>query len=179
MSDKLELTMGELRAIALYTEWCARPVLHVFERHIPDDPRPRLALDAAQSFSTGAKRSGALRDAAWAAERAARDADACGLPSAASSARAARAAAASAFLHPVPQASQLKHILGAAAHAALAFDLMPDEPCGSADRHIARSISGIPAIVVEVLTRYPPAPAGRGGVAAIIRRLDDAIRWTL
>jgi hypothetical protein len=56
---------------------CAARVLHIYERHYPNDSRPRDAIKAARHFADG-KISAAARaaawDAAWAAAWAARDA---------------------------------------------------------------------------------------------------------
>lgn len=66
----IELSMSELREVAGYATACARPALAIFERERPDDPRPRAAIDAAQAFADGAKRTKEIRDCAWAAQRA-------------------------------------------------------------------------------------------------------------
>jgi hypothetical protein len=70
----IELSASEPREVARYAVACARPALEIFERHRPDDPRPRAAIDAARAFADGAERSKAVRDSAWAAHRAAREA---------------------------------------------------------------------------------------------------------
>ena len=81
-----------------------------------------------------------------------------------------------AFLHPLPKATQVKHILGSAAHAARAFELSAgDDPAVGTD-HIAQSrILARPA-VVDVLRRYPAAPSGGGRVGELIRQLDASLR---
>ncbi|MYV57660.1 putative immunity protein, partial [Streptomyces sp. SID3212] len=122
-SETIELSDDELRDIAGYAAACADRVLPVFERslrNLPADPRPRDAVDAAYAFAAGERRTGALRQTAWAAYRAAQDAS---VPAAADAARAASHAAAAAYLHPKASAHQVKHILGAAAHAARAEEL--------------------------------------------------------
>lgn len=83
------------RTARLFSADCAERVLHVFEKHFPNDKRPRLAIQAARDFAHGrisradltAARAaawdaawdaarGAARDAAWDAARdAARDAE--------------------------------------------------------------------------------------------------------
>ncbi|MBB3890561.1 hypothetical protein GGQ61_001278 [Phenylobacterium haematophilum] len=168
--------MDDLRAVTRFSVWCATPMLHWFEDQLPHDIRPRLALGEAQSFADGARRSKALRTAAWGAEHAAKAAEANSLRVAAASARAARAAAASAFLHPLPHADQVKHIVGAAAHAAHAIELATDHSEGSADRYITYCASKAPSTVVRVLRRYPPIVAGRGRIATLSRQLDEEIR---
>ncbi|MGW3853026.1 putative immunity protein, partial [Streptomyces fagopyri] len=73
-SDKIELSTHELREIAGYAADCARRTLGIFERSLPADSRPRDAVDAAQAFAAGGRRNSALRQGAWAAYRAAREA---------------------------------------------------------------------------------------------------------
>ena len=172
----IALSRSELREIAGYAVACARPALAIFERDRPDDPRPRAAIDAAQAFADGAERTKALRDGAWAAQRAAHEARDAGRAAASDAARAALAAAGAAFLHPVAKATQVKHILGSAAHAARAFELAAgDDPAVAAD-HLARARNLASPVVVEVLRRYPVAPGGGGRVGDLVRQLDAALR---
>lgn len=172
----IDLSLSDLRAVARYAADCARPALEIFERARPDDPRPRAAVDAAQAFADGARRNQALRDSAWAAQRAAQAAREADQPAASEAARAALAAAGAAFLHPLSKATQVKHILGSAAHAARAFELAAgDDPAVGAERLI-RSRAATPLAVTEVLRRYPAAPEGGGRVGELIRRLDAALR---
>jgi hypothetical protein len=44
--------------------------LAIFEGERPDEPRPRAAIDTAQAFAEAGERTKALRDSAWAAQRA-------------------------------------------------------------------------------------------------------------
>lgn len=170
------LTMPELRAVAGFAAVCARAAADVFESARPGDPRPRAAVDAAQAFADGGERSSGLRDAAWAAQRAARDARVADEVAAVDAARAAMAAAGAAFLHPLAKATQVKHILGSAAHGARAFELAAggDECIGYA--HVVRARMSVPPTVVDVLGRYPAAPAGGGRVGELIRQLDTLLR---
>jgi hypothetical protein len=81
-----------------------------------------------------------------------------------------------AFLHPLPKATQVKHILGSAAYAARAFELTAgDDPTAGADQ-IAQSRILAPPVVVDVLRRYPVAPRGGGRVGELIRQLDGSLR---
>jgi hypothetical protein len=172
----LELSRSELREVAGYAVACARPALAIFEHARPDDRRPRAAIDAAQAFADGAERSRALRDSAWAAHRAAQDARDAGQAAASDAARAAGHAVGAAFLHPLARATQVRHILGAAAHAARAFELAAgDDPTVGTDR-IAQSRILARPVVVDVLRRYPVAPRGGGRVGELIRRLDASLR---
>lgn len=176
VSATIPLSREDLRAVAAYAAACARPALAISERERPGDPRPRAAVDAAQSFADGAERTSAIRDAAWAAQRAAHDARDAGQVAASEAARAALAAAGAAFLHPLAKATQVKHILGSAAHAARAFELAAgDDPAVGAD-HLARARALAAPVVVDVLRRYPAAPGGGGRVGELIRQLDALLR---
>ncbi len=172
----IALSRSELRVVAGFAVACARPALAIFERECPDDPRPRVAIEAAQAFADGGERTRALRDGAWAAQRAAQDARDAGHVAAVEAARAAMAAAGAAFLHPLAKATQVKHILGSAAHAARAFELAAGDDRAVGTDHIARSRSLAQPAVVDVLRRYPAAPAGGGRVGELIRDLDESLR---
>ena len=172
----IELSRSELWEVTGYAVACARPALAIFERERPDDPRPRAAIDAAQAFAEGAERTRALRDNAWAAHRAAQEARDAEQAAASDAARAAGNAVGTAFLHPLAKATQVRHILGSAAHAARAFELSAgDDPTVGAD-HIAHSRILVPPIVVDVLRRYPVAPRGGGRVGELMRQLDASLR---
>ena len=131
-----ELTTDELRAVVAYAVSCAEPSLLLFERAEPDDPRPAAALDAARVFAEGAPRSRLQRTAATDAHRAAKEAS---TEPARHAATAAGDASAAAYLHPLAKATQVKHILGSAAHAARAFELFADGDPAVGDEHVARS----------------------------------------
>ena len=169
----VELSLAEIRAVARFAAACARPALAIYVRERPGDDRPRTAIEAAEAFAGGAPRTKALRDGAWAALRAAQEArDAA----ASEAARAAGAAAGAAFLHPLAKATQVAHILGAAAHAARAFEIDADVgPAVGADR-IAHSRALAPPVVRDVLRRYPPAPPGGGRLGELVRELDRSLR---
>jgi hypothetical protein len=178
MADEptIDLSRSELRRVTGYAVACARPALAIFERERPDDRRPRTAIDAAQAFADGGERTKALRDSAWAAHRAAQEARDAGQAAASDAARAAGHAVGAAFLHPLAKATQVKHILGSAAHAARALELSAGEnPAVGADQ-LAQSRALADPVVVEVLRRYPLAPKGGGRVGELIRQLDVALR---
>ncbi|WP_460698137.1 putative immunity protein [Nocardia thraciensis] len=170
----IELGMEELREVAGYAAACAEPALAIFERDCPGDRRPRAAIEAAREFAEGARRSKAIRDAAWAAQRAYGEARDAGQAAASEVARAAVAACGAAYLHPLAKATQVLHIVGAAAHAARAFELNAgdDHSVG----YIEKATGSVRAAVVRVLVRYPPAPRGRGRVGELARELDSALR---
>ncbi|MER7663232.1 putative immunity protein [Streptomyces sp. NPDC096193] len=171
--EEIDLSEHELREIAGYAADCARRTLSIFEQSLPDDTRPREAIDAAHAFAAGGRRTAALRRSAWAAYQAAREAAS---PPAADAARAASHAAAAAYLHPRASAHQVKHVLGAAAHAARA-----EEPAFADDRRVSAGTlewarHHAPAAVPAVLGRLPAAPPGGGRVGEFIRDLDAALR---
>ncbi|WP_407317169.1 exonuclease SbcC [Isoptericola halotolerans] len=170
----VSLTLDELRATTAYGADRARTVLHHFAGARPDDARVLDALLAADEFSQGAPRRATLRSAAWTAHRAGQEA---GSTPAAEAARAAMSAAAAAFLHPLARPHQVKHILGAAAHAARAVELAEGNAAASA--HLVRSRELAGATVRAVLLRYPAAPAGGGRVGELVRTLDEAVRGSM
>ncbi|WP_406008900.1 exonuclease SbcC [Streptomyces sp. NBC_00637] len=185
-SDKIELSEQELREITGYAAACARRTLPVFEQSLPSDPRPRHAVEAADAFAGGGRRTGALRQSAWAAYRAAQEAGTAS-PAVADAARAASHAAAAAYLHPLADAHQVKHVLGAAAHAARAEELTsgnrqvaPGAPA-AVDSPVTEgtlewACRHAPPAVVAVLGRLPAAPPGGGRVGELMRDLDAALR---
>lgn len=175
-SVTIELSRSELREVTHYAVACALPALAIFERERPDDRRARAAIAAAQAFAEGGERNKAIREGAWAALRAAHEARDAGQEAASDAARAACAAASAAFLHPLPKATQVKHILGSAAHTARALELAAgDDPTVGADS-IAKARTLAPLVVVDVLRRYPAAPRGGGRVGELMRQLDASLR---
>src|SRR5215204_1239543 len=74
-TSEIVLSMQDLREVTGYAAESAQEVLEIFESAHPADWRPRDALDAAWTFARGGKRGKTLRDTAWAAHKAARDAD--------------------------------------------------------------------------------------------------------
>lgn len=172
----IELSRAELRAVAAFASTCVRHALEIFERERPGDLRPRAAIDAAQAFAHGAERTKSIRDCAWAAQRAAQDARDAGQVGASEAARAALAAAGAAFLHPLAKATQVKHILGSAAHAARAFELSTGDDAHTGADHIATSSALAGPVVIGVLRRYPAAPLGGGRVGELMRLLDASLR---
>ncbi|WP_264030243.1 putative immunity protein [Cellulosimicrobium sp. SH8] len=169
----VELSMDDLREVAGYAARCAGQALEIVEAVRPDDARPREAVDAAWAFARGGARGKTLRDTAWAALRAAKEA---GDPAAAEAARAAMAAAGAAYLHPIADAHQVKHVLGSAAHAAHAAQLAAGGDECAATARLAVALSYATPALVDVLRRYPSAPGGGGRVGELVRRLDAALR---
>ena len=159
----IDLSMDELREVTAYAAACAQDVLGIYESAHPADSRPRDALDAAWAFARGGKRGKTLRDTAWAALKAAGEAD----PAAAGdAARAAMSAASAAYLHPLADAHQVKHILGAAAHGARAAEHIAGDDRAVGAHHIEQARERATPIVVDVLSRYPAAPPEEGASAS-------------
>ncbi|MFJ5613561.1 putative immunity protein [Streptomyces sp. NPDC093221] len=165
--------MDELRVVARYVVGHAEEVLPVFERAVPDDPRPRAAIDAARAFVNGANRTASQRVAAFDAHRAARSA-----PSEAArlAARSAGDAASAAYLHPLAQAAQVGHILRACASAARIGELEAGGDPAVAEALLERSRRRATPVLIDVLRRYPPATRGSSRVAHLMSTLDDALR---
>jgi len=172
-ADSVPLTLDDLRAVAGFAANCAAEVLTLFEQVRPTDARPREAIEAARTFARGGKRGKALRDTAWAALRAAGEA---GDTAAGQAARACVAAAGAAYLHPLAKATQVKHVLGAAAHAARALEMATDGDASAAERALERARQRATPVLVDVLRRYPAVPAGGGRVGELMRELDRAFR---
>lgn len=172
-ANEIVLSMRDLREVARYAAESAQEVLEIFERAHPADSRPRDAIGAAWTFARGGERGKTLRDTGWAAQRAARDADTA---AAGEAARAAMFAASAAYLHPLADAHQVKHILGAAAHAARAAELIADDDRDVGAAHIEHARRRATPAVVEVLERYPAAPPGGGRAGELLRDLDEALR---
>ncbi|MCZ7440601.1 exonuclease SbcC [Micromonospora sp. WMMC241] len=175
VSGDFELTMDELRVVARFVVEDAESVLPVFERAVPGDPRPRAAIEAARVFVDGADRTKLQRVASVDAHRAARSApdEAARL-----AARCAGDAAAAAYLHPLAQASQVGHILRAAASAARIGELAAGGDPAVGDALLDRARRRATPVLVDVLRRYPPVTGGGSRVARLMSTLDDALRRT-
>ncbi|MFQ3555410.1 exonuclease SbcC [Streptomyces gramineus] len=172
-ADEIALSVQDLREVTGFAAACAETALDVFETGQPDDPRPRDAVAAAWAFARGGERGKELRDRAWAALKAAKDTDTA---AGGEAARAAMAAAAAAYLHPLARSTQVKHILGAAAHAARAAELAADDDRNVAAEHLRRAAHLATPAVLDVLERYPAAPSGGGRVGELTRTLDTDLR---
>ncbi len=173
LSGDFDLTMDELCIVAHYVVRHAEDVLSVFEHAVPDDPRPRAAIDAAWTFINGANRTKLQRIASLDAHRAARFAptDAARL-----SARSAGDAASAAYLHPIAQATQVGHILRAAASAARIGELAAGGDPAIGEALLERSRQRATPVLIDVLRRYPPATSGNNRVAQLMSALDHSLR---
>ncbi|MFJ4770294.1 putative immunity protein [Streptomyces uncialis] len=173
VSGDFELTMDELRVVARYAAESAQEVLPVFEEAVPGDPRPRAALDAAWEFVNGARRTRLQRVTSLEAHRAAKEA---GTEAAGLAARCAGDAAAAAYLHPIARATQVGHILRAAACAARVAELNAGDDPAVGNTSIERAGRRATPVLVDVLSRYPLAPTGKNRVAQLMSTLDASLR---
>lgn len=170
---RFALTMAELRAVALFAADCAQPALQLFQEACPDDERPAAAIEAARAFAGGAPRSRRQRTTAVEAHRAARESP---TEPARFAALAAGDAAAAAYLHPLATATQLRHLLGSATHAARAIELARGDDPVVAEYVLIGAAKRATPVVLDVLSRYPRATPGRSRVAALMVRLDGLLR---
>jgi len=168
-----ELTTDELRAVARYVVEHAEAVLPVFERAVPDDPRPRAAIDAARVFIDGADRSMLQRVASLEAHRAARSAP---TEIARLAARCAGDAASAAYLHPIAQVGQVGHILRAPASAARIAEMQAGDDPAAAATALERSRRRATPVLVDVLRRYPSPTSAGSRVARLMVTLDGLLR---
>ncbi|WP_243470082.1 putative immunity protein [Klenkia marina] len=163
----MDLSLDDVRAVAAFAADCAELVLPGFEAAVPDDVRPREALDAARAFAGGGPRTLAQRTTAVAAHRAAKAAP---TEVARLGAQACGDAAAAAYLHPLAQATQVGHVLRSAACAARVAELT------GSGAGVAELAGRAGPRVRAVLLRYPTAPAGRSRPAQLVAELDAAVR---
>ncbi|NDZ80075.1 exonuclease SbcC [Streptomyces sp. SID10853] len=165
--------MDELRVVARYVVRHAEDVLPVFEQAVPDDSRPRAAIDAAWTFINGANRARLQRVTSLDAHRAARSA-----PSEAArlAARCAGDAASAPYLHPIAQAGQVGHILRACASAAHIGELEAGGDLTIGDALLERSRQRASPVLIDVLCRYPPVTGGGSRVARLMSALDHSLR---
>lgn len=171
--EYVDLPIDELRSVARYAAHCAQSTLPLFHAAHPDDRRADEAIEAATRFADGDRRSRLQRAAAVAARAAARQA---ATPAASHAALAAAAASSAAYLHPLARASQLKHILGAAAHAARAAELAAGDDAIVGLQVLERFRAQAAPELVAVLRRYPTAPTRGNRVAQLLGALDCSLR---
>lgn len=101
-----------------------------------------------------------------------RYAAACAEPAARHAASAAGDASAAAYLHPLAKATQVRHILGAAAEAARAAELAQGDDPVVVEYAITAAAKRTTPVVRDVLGRYPRAPRGGSRVALLMQPLD-------
>ncbi len=171
-SATIELGMDELRAIGGWAADCAERALAVYEARVQGDGRPRAAIEGVRGFSGGEKRTTRLRVLSMDAYRASREtAD----PAAAAAALSACLAASSAYTHPLADVDQTKHIVGPAAHAALALELAAaDRAIGDGEVH--RAGDAAPSEARAVLSRMPARGPGTTRIDELMYVLDAGLR---
>lgn len=165
------LSVEDLRSVVAFTSAAAEVVLPHFEMRCPEDDRPRQALTAALAFAHGAPRSRAQRVSAPAAHRAGREAAS---EIAFHAAMAAGDVAASAYLHPLANPVQVKHILRAPAHAVRVLELThsPDRDADLSP-HLERFASYATSQLRDVLRRYPRIGATPSRTSEKSSRIND------
>ena len=172
-SKYFALSLESLRAIGGWAADCAERALSVFETRAGADTRPRAAIEGIRVFAGGGRRTAQLRSLALAAHAAARE---VGSPAAAAAARAAGLAAASAYTHPLADVHQTKHIVGAAAYAALALELDHAGDPSIGDAQVRWAIEHAPSEVREVLLQMPARQKGKSRLETLLYELDAGIR---
>ena len=173
VTGDFEITFDELRVVARYVAECAQELLPHFEAAHPDDPRPRDAIDAAWRFVDGEPRTKLQRVTSMAAHRAAWAAP---TEVARLAAEAAGDAASAAYLHPIAKAHQVAHILRAAANLARIAEIQAGEDPTASEQKLAEARARATPTLIDVLRRYPPAPAGKSRAARLMSTLDSALR---
>jgi immunity protein 5 of polymorphic toxin system len=167
------LSLESLRAIGGWAADCAERAVSVYETRAASDTRPRVAIEGIRAFAAGGKRTARLRSLALAAHAAARE---VGDRAAAAAARAAGTAAASAYTHPLADVHQTKHIVGAAAYAALALELDHGGDPRIGEGEARWAIAHAPAEVRAVLLQMPARQAGKSRLDTLLYELDAGIR---
>src|SRR4051812_47452941 len=107
---RVELSLAELREVAGFAVRCAEGVVGIYEGARPGDGRGGGGVEVARVLAGRGERCKAMRDGAWAAQRAAIEAREAGLLAASEAARAGMAAAGAGFLHPLAKGTQVRHI---------------------------------------------------------------------
>ena len=177
MKDKhsrhFQLSIESLRALGNWCADCAEMALPVFEEHEASDLRPREAIEGVRLFAAGGRRTAQLRTLALAAFAASREA---ANPAAASAAKSAGLAASSAYTHPLADVQQTKHIVGPAAHAALALELDHAGDLAAGSKIVLWAIEHATVEVRDILLHMPDRKPGKSRLARLMYQLDTGIR---
>ena len=172
-SKYFELSLESLRAIGGWAADSAERVVAEYEAHVAGDPRPRAAIGGIREFAAGGERTAALRTLALAAHAAAREA---GDPAATAAAWAAGTAAASAYTHPLADVHQTKHVVGAAAYAALALELDHGGDASVGDAEVRWAIDDAPEEASDVLLNMPAREPGTSRLDMLMYEVDAGVR---
>lgn len=178
-SEKLGNSTEEqalLRAIAIWAANYAEEALAIFERHHPEDMRPRQAIEAAREYGRGKKRDKNLRVVALASFKAAKDID----EASKYAARAATLSASVAYAHTDLQAGlqgirQARHILGPIVYAALALETAHNDTAVGNDL-MRQAVHTAPPEAKRILEHMPPQPKKPGRIEELFFELDSALR---
>jgi hypothetical protein len=165
-----------LRAIAIWAANYAEEALVVFERHHPEDMRPRQAIEAAREYGQGKKRDKNLRVVALASFKAAKDID----EASKYAARAATLSASVAYAHTDLQTGlqgirQARHILGPIVYAALALENESNNK-NIGDNIIRQAVQTAPSEAKRILEHMPTQPKRPGRTEELFLELDSALR---
>jgi hypothetical protein len=172
-SKYFSLSLESLRSLGSWAADCAERALSVYENYPNSDSRPRDAIEGIRVFAGGGKRTAQLRSLSLSAFSAAREADD---PAAAAAARAAGLAASSAYTHPLADVQQTKHIVGPAAYAALALELIHGGNHSIGDNEAIWAIENVTPQVRAILLEMPAREIGRTRLANLMYKIDDGIR---
>lgn len=166
-----ESTLDELRVVTRFAVETAEEVLPLFEQADPDDSRPRAAIATAWTLPTVTHERSCVT-----ALDAHRAAHAVADKAAQHAARAAGDAAAAAYLHPLAKATQVGHILRAAANTARAAELSAGGAPNAGTALIGEDSRRAAPTLIDVVRRHPLAAAGKSRVARLMKMLDTSLR---
>jgi hypothetical protein len=168
-----ELSIESLRILGKWAADCAESVLPIFEELHNGDTRPQDAINGIRVFADGGKRNAKLRVLALDAYRASLETkDAA----ASATAQAASLAAASAFTHPLVDAQQTKHILGAAAYAALAVEIKNNNDPQYGNNVVRWAVDNVQNEICQILLKMPARTERKSRLDEIMADLDKGLR---
>ena len=160
------LTLGEddRRVLAEWAADCAERTLPIFDRHAPDDPRPREAVDGCRAFARGELRIGPARALAVRAHAAARD---VGDPAAVAAARATG--------HAVATAHMAAHARGVPAYASMAAGLAAPDDIDAVATEFEWALDHASPAVRAVLRTLPRPSRSAGPLGRLIAELHATV----
>jgi hypothetical protein len=160
------LTLGEddRRVLADWAADCAERTLPIFERHAPDDPRPREAIEGSRAFARCEIRIGPARALAVRAHAAARD---VGDPAAVAAARATG--------HAVATAHMAAHARGVPAYASMAAGLAAPDDKDAVAREFDWALNHASPAVRAVLRTLPRPHRSAGLLGRLIAELHATV----
>jgi len=171
--EYFDLSMESLRILGKWAADCAERALGIYEEVNHNDPRPRDAIKEIRIFANGGKRTAKLRVIALAAYAASRETE---HPAASAVARSASLAAATAYTHPLADVQQTKHIVGPAAYAALAIELMNNNDSTYGNDEVQWAIDNVQKEICEILMKMPNRNEGKSRIDTLMFDLDKGIR---